>query len=266
MDAESWYASPHHVRIGRCADHRHRRPVRADAPGQPDHRERWSLPGGILEQGEPPTWAASAGRGGLACCRRRPLLAVELDGSEGDRPKPIISFIFDGGVLGRPGGIGSRRKNSTTGGSPIRLNSASICHPLPSRGGGRMAAASPASRRTSPSRSRGLSAAPPGLAGRDRRQRPSPVGRAHCLFEGAAVGSLRLRRGFTGAEYLFMRSRLRRISHVSEPAPAVPSARWFRARRRGRRPLALASDLVGSGRDAGGPGHHRRARPVRADV
>ena len=74
---------------------------------KPNYRERWSLPGGMLEEGEPPH---------VGCFREveeelglllpaGPLLAVGWTAPEGERPKPIISFIFDGGILADPGGI-----------------------------------------------------------------------------------------------------------------------------------------------------------------
>jgi 8-oxo-dGTP diphosphatase len=68
---------------------------------KPNYRDHWSLPGGILEHGEPPH----------AGCRREvteetgvdiapgPLLVIDWVPPEGDRPKPIVHFVFDGGVL-----------------------------------------------------------------------------------------------------------------------------------------------------------------------
>jgi 8-oxo-dGTP diphosphatase len=68
---------------------------------KPNYREYWSLPGGILEHGEPPH----------AGCRREvaeelgldiapgPLLAIDWSPPDGVRPRPIVHFIFDGGVL-----------------------------------------------------------------------------------------------------------------------------------------------------------------------
>jgi len=68
---------------------------------KPNYRDHWSLPGGILEHGEPPH----------AGCRREvaeetgidlapgPLLVVDWSPPEGDRPKPIAVFVFDGGML-----------------------------------------------------------------------------------------------------------------------------------------------------------------------
>jgi 8-oxo-dGTP diphosphatase len=68
---------------------------------KPNYRELWSLPGGILEEGEPPHHG---------CAREvreelglsvpvGPLLAVDWIAPEGVRPRPIVSFVFDGGVL-----------------------------------------------------------------------------------------------------------------------------------------------------------------------
>jgi len=68
---------------------------------KPNYRDHWLLPGGILEDGEAPH----------AGCRREvseelwldiepgPLLALGWAAPEGARPKPIVVFIFDGGVL-----------------------------------------------------------------------------------------------------------------------------------------------------------------------
>jgi 8-oxo-dGTP diphosphatase len=68
---------------------------------KPNYRDHWTLPGGILEDGEPPH----------AGCRREvaeetgidltpgPLLVIDWVAPDGDRPKPIVHFVFDGGVL-----------------------------------------------------------------------------------------------------------------------------------------------------------------------
>jgi 8-oxo-dGTP pyrophosphatase MutT (NUDIX family) len=68
---------------------------------KPNYRDHWTLPGGILEHGEPPHVG----------CRREveeetgigrdpgPLLVIQWAPPEGDRPKPIVHFVFDGGVL-----------------------------------------------------------------------------------------------------------------------------------------------------------------------
>jgi 8-oxo-dGTP diphosphatase len=68
---------------------------------KPNYRDHWSLPGGILDHGEPPHVG----------CRREvaeelgldiepgPLLVVGWSGPDGIRPRPIVHFVFDGGVL-----------------------------------------------------------------------------------------------------------------------------------------------------------------------
>jgi 8-oxo-dGTP diphosphatase len=74
---------------------------------KPNYRALWSLPGGILEDGEPPH---------VGCAREvreelgvsvpvGPLLAVDWIAPEGQRPKPLIAFVFDGGVLADPSAI-----------------------------------------------------------------------------------------------------------------------------------------------------------------
>jgi ADP-ribose pyrophosphatase YjhB (NUDIX family) len=68
---------------------------------KPNYRDHWSLPGGVLEHGEAPH---------VGCAREvaeelgidiqpGPLLAVGWAAPEGDRPKPIVHWIFDGGEL-----------------------------------------------------------------------------------------------------------------------------------------------------------------------
>ncbi len=68
---------------------------------KPNYRAHWSLPGGILEHGEPPH----------AGCRREVmeelglditpgrLLVVGWSGPDEVRPRPAVHFVFDGGVL-----------------------------------------------------------------------------------------------------------------------------------------------------------------------
>jgi 8-oxo-dGTP diphosphatase len=68
---------------------------------KPNYRDHWSLPGGILEHGEPPH---------IGCAREIAeelglhidpghLLTVGWVGPEGLRPKPIVHFVFDGGTI-----------------------------------------------------------------------------------------------------------------------------------------------------------------------
>jgi 8-oxo-dGTP diphosphatase len=81
---------------------------------KPNYRVHWSLAGGILDHGEPPHVG----------CRREvaeelgldiepgPLLVVGWAGPDGIRPRPIVHFVFDGGVL--------------AGDTPIRLQESEL--------------------------------------------------------------------------------------------------------------------------------------------
>ncbi|HLI39547.1 MAG TPA: NUDIX hydrolase [Streptosporangiaceae bacterium] len=74
---------------------------------KPNYRDRWSIPGGIIEDGEAPHAGCSrevAEELGLPLPIGA-LLVVDWTPPDGVRPKPIVHFIFDGGVLGEPGGI-----------------------------------------------------------------------------------------------------------------------------------------------------------------
>jgi 8-oxo-dGTP diphosphatase len=75
-----------------------------DQPGRvllvkPNYRDYWSLPGGILEHGEPPH---------EGCAREvkeelgltltpGPLLVLAWAGPDAERPRPFVFFVFDGG-------------------------------------------------------------------------------------------------------------------------------------------------------------------------
>jgi 8-oxo-dGTP diphosphatase len=68
---------------------------------KPNYRKDWSLPGGVLEQGEPPHAGCArevAEEVGLDIVPGR-LLAVGWTPPEGDRPNPIVHFLFDGGMI-----------------------------------------------------------------------------------------------------------------------------------------------------------------------
>ena len=68
---------------------------------KPNYRELWSLPGGILEDGErPEDGCAREVREeiGLRVAPGR-LLAVHWNAPEGLRRKPTVAFVFDGGEL-----------------------------------------------------------------------------------------------------------------------------------------------------------------------
>jgi 8-oxo-dGTP diphosphatase len=68
---------------------------------KPNYRPLWSLPGGVLEDGEAPS---------VGCAREvreeiglditlGPLLSVTWIAVEDDRPRPMVAFVFDGGEL-----------------------------------------------------------------------------------------------------------------------------------------------------------------------
>jgi 8-oxo-dGTP pyrophosphatase MutT (NUDIX family) len=98
-DAAAWYASLATL-YGTAAA------VITSAAGdvlvvKPNYRAGWNLPGGSLEDGEPP-------RAGCAREVREeigldlpigPLLGVTWIAPFADRPRPIVAFLFDGGVL-----------------------------------------------------------------------------------------------------------------------------------------------------------------------
>ena len=74
---------------------------------KPNYRERWSLPGGILEHGEPPH---------VGCMREvaeevglqvtvGPLLVVDWAPPDHERPRPFVYFVFDGGEISADTGI-----------------------------------------------------------------------------------------------------------------------------------------------------------------
>lgn len=105
LDAAAWYSTLATLYGSAAA-------LITSPPGEvllvkPNYRELWSLPGGILEEGEPPH------RGCAREVREElglsvpvgPLLAVDWIAPEGLRPRPIVSFVFDGGVLADPSSI-----------------------------------------------------------------------------------------------------------------------------------------------------------------
>ncbi len=96
---QAWYASLPTVYAAAAA-------VFTDAAGhvllvKPNYRDHWSLPGGIVEHGEPPH---------VGCAREiaeelgldiepGPLLAIGWTPPDGDRPRAIVHWLFDGGTL-----------------------------------------------------------------------------------------------------------------------------------------------------------------------
>jgi ADP-ribose pyrophosphatase YjhB (NUDIX family) len=105
MDEQDWYASLATMYGSAAA-------LITDADGpsarvllvKPNYRDHWSLPGGMLEDGEPPhagCFREVEEEIGLAR-EVGPMLAVAWTAPDGERPRPIVSFIFDGGVLADP--------------------------------------------------------------------------------------------------------------------------------------------------------------------
>lgn len=67
----------------------------------PNYRENWTLPGGVVEEGEPPHRACErevAEEVGLIRTAGT-LLAVHWSAPEGARPRPFCSFVFDCGSV-----------------------------------------------------------------------------------------------------------------------------------------------------------------------
>jgi 8-oxo-dGTP diphosphatase len=68
---------------------------------KPNYRDHWSLPGGILEHAEPPHKGCArevAEEIGLLIEPEK-LLFVDWVPPEGERPRPIVHWVYDGGIL-----------------------------------------------------------------------------------------------------------------------------------------------------------------------
>lgn len=68
---------------------------------KPNYRALWSLPGGILEHGEPPHAGCVrevAEETGLRITAG-PLLVVDWAPPDAERPRPFVYFVFDGGEV-----------------------------------------------------------------------------------------------------------------------------------------------------------------------
>lgn len=71
---------------------------------KPNYRDHWALPGGIIDPGETPHECAErevVEETGLKI-EARTLLVVDFAPPLGDRPKPMINFLFDGGLVADP--------------------------------------------------------------------------------------------------------------------------------------------------------------------
>jgi 8-oxo-dGTP diphosphatase len=74
---------------------------------KPNYRDHWSLPGGICEHGEPPHEGCArevAEEIGLDRLFTT-LLVVEWSQPYGEKARPIMNFVFDGGSLADGSGI-----------------------------------------------------------------------------------------------------------------------------------------------------------------
>jgi ADP-ribose pyrophosphatase YjhB (NUDIX family) len=68
---------------------------------KPNYRDHWSVPGGVLEHGEPPHAGCArevAEETGLSITAG-PLLVVDWLPPDRERPRPFVHFIFDGGEI-----------------------------------------------------------------------------------------------------------------------------------------------------------------------
>jgi len=68
---------------------------------KPNYLDHWSLPGGILEHGEPPHEGCLREVKEVLVLDITPgrLLVVGWAGPHGARPRPVVHFVFDGGTL-----------------------------------------------------------------------------------------------------------------------------------------------------------------------
>lgn len=78
---------------------------------KPNYRPYWAIPGGIVEQGERPEQCAArecSEELGLVLTLGE-LLVVDWAPPLGDRPRVMVNFLFDGGVVADPAAIRLQR-------------------------------------------------------------------------------------------------------------------------------------------------------------
>jgi ADP-ribose pyrophosphatase YjhB (NUDIX family) len=105
LDPPQWYASLPTVYVSACVlltDHTDRVLL-----VKPNYRPYWAIPGGIVNEGEPPHLCAirEAGEELGLDITLGDLLVVDWAPPQGDRPRPMVNYIFDGGTLTDPGQI-----------------------------------------------------------------------------------------------------------------------------------------------------------------
>ena len=105
MDHDTWFASLPGVVVSAAA-------LITDSAGRvllvkPNYRDYWSLPGGICELGEPPHAGCAREVAEEIGLSRTPgaLLAIDWAQPFGADVRPIMAFVFDGGMLDDDGSI-----------------------------------------------------------------------------------------------------------------------------------------------------------------
>jgi 8-oxo-dGTP diphosphatase len=98
-DTKSWYAglpTLHAAAAGLITD-----PAGRVLLVKPNYRDHWSLPGGILEHGEPPHAGCAREVEEETGLRITPgaLLAVAWAPPNDERPRSFVFFVFDGGEV-----------------------------------------------------------------------------------------------------------------------------------------------------------------------
>jgi 8-oxo-dGTP pyrophosphatase MutT (NUDIX family) len=103
LEPKEWYATLPTVYVSVCAlltDDRDRVLL-----VKPNYRPYWAIPGGILDPGEAPHECVDRELNeelGLKIQASR-LLVVDFVPPQGDRPRPMMNFLFDGGTVEDPG-------------------------------------------------------------------------------------------------------------------------------------------------------------------